>query len=250
MSADENDRHLTRRQTIGAAGVLGAGALLGGGLRFEGSDSVSIAEAAAACTLTAEQEEGPFYVDLEKVRSNIVGSRTGVPLVLRIKIINSSTCKVIKGAAVDIWHADAVGKYSDESSNATAGQTWLRGVQLTDANGLAEFRTVYPGYYQGRAPHIHAKVHIGGSRSGSKYSGGRVSHTGQLFLPESMSAQVYKLAPYTSDPNSLTRLSSDHVYTQQHGSSVIAKVKKRGASLRSGGVLATITFAVNPSASH
>jgi len=204
MSADENVRHLTRRQTIGAAGVLGAGALLGGGgLRFDGSGSVSVAEAAASCTLTTEQEEGPFYVDLEKVKSNIVGSRTGVPLVLRIKVINAATCKVIKGAAVDIWHADAVGKYSDESSNGTSGQTWLRGVQLTDADGVAKFRSVYPGFYQGRTTHIHVKVHIGGSVSGSKFAGGRVSHTGQIFLPEALSAQVYKLAPYTADPKHL-----------------------------------------------
>jgi protocatechuate 3,4-dioxygenase beta subunit len=246
----DQDHHLTRRQTIGAAGAIGAGAMLGGGLRLGGSgDSVSIAEAAAACALTPEAEEGPFYVDLERIRKSIVETRSGVPMLLRIKVVNSKTCKVIKGAAVDIWHADAVGKYSDESSNGTSGQTWLRGVQLTDSHGLAEFRTIYPGFYQGRTPHIHVKVHIGGSANGSKYSGGRVSHTGQLYFSESISDQVYKLAPYTQDPNSLTRHSADRIYTGQGGSKSTIKLKKRGSSLRAQGLLGTITLAVNPSAS-
>lgn len=245
------DHHLTRRQTIGAIGAVGASAMLGGGLLLDGSgDTVSIAEAAAACALTPEAEEGPFYVDLERIRKSIVESRSGVPMLLRIKVVNAKTCKVIKGAAVDIWHADAVGKYSDESSNGTSGQTWLRGVQLTDSHGLAEFRTIYPGFYQGRTPHIHVKVHIGGSANGSKYSGGRVSHTGQLYFSESISDQVYKLAPYTQDPNTLTHHSADRIYTGQGGSKSIVRLKKRGTSLRSQGLLGTITLAVTPSASR
>lgn len=242
--------HLTRRQTIGAAGAVGAGALLAGKLSLDPSDSVTAAEAASACALQAEQEEGPFYVDLDRIRRKIVGGRSGVPLVLRIKLVNSKTCKVIKGAAIDVWHADAVGKYSDESSEGTPGQTWLRGVQLTDKHGVAEFSTVYPGFYEGRTPHIHVKVHIGGARSGSKYAGGHVSHNGQLFLSESISAQVYKLSPYTRDPNTLTKHSADRVYTQQHGSKSVVKLKRRGSSLKKNGLLGTITLAVNPSASH
>jgi protocatechuate 3,4-dioxygenase beta subunit len=246
----DQDHHLTRRQTIGAIGTIGAGAMLGGGLRLGGpGDAVSAAEAAAACTLTAEQEEGPFFVNLERIRRNVVETRSGVPLLLRIKVINAATCKVIKGAAIDIWHADAVGRYSDESSNGTSGQTWLRGVQLTNSSGIAEFKTIYPGFYQGRTPHIHVKVHIGGSARGSKYSGGRVSHNGQLFFSESISDQVYKLAPYTQDPNSLTRHSADRIYKQQHGSGSTLKLSKRGSSLKSQGLLATITLGVNPSAS-
>jgi protocatechuate 3,4-dioxygenase beta subunit len=241
----DHDHHLTRRQTIGAIGAVGAGAVLGGGLRLGGpGDSVSVAEAAAACALTPEAEEGPFYVNLERVRKSIVGGRSGVPLLLRIKVINAKTCKLIKGAAVDIWHADAIGKYSDESSNGTSGQTWLRGVQLTASSGLAEFRTIYPGFYQGRTPHIHVKVHIGGSASGSKYSGGRVSHTGQLYFAESVSDQVYRLAPYTQDPNRLTRHSADRIYTGQGGSKSTIKLSRRGSSLRAQGLLGTITLAV------
>jgi protocatechuate 3,4-dioxygenase beta subunit len=247
----DNAHRLTRRQTINALSALGAGAMLGGGLRLGGpDDGVSVAEAAAACALTPEAEEGPFYVDLERIRRNIVGGRSGVPLLLRIKVVDASSCKVLRGAAVDIWHADAIGKYSDEGSNGTSGQTWLRGVQLTGSGGMAEFRTIYPGFYQGRTPHIHVKVHIGGAASGSRYAGGHVSHTGQLYFSESISDQVYKLAPYTQDPNTLTRHSADRIYSGQGGSKSTIRLKRRGASLRSDGLLGTITLAVTPSASR
>jgi protocatechuate 3,4-dioxygenase beta subunit len=219
---------LTRRQSLGALGVAGAGLLLG---RASFADAPAPA-LAASCTLTPEQEEGPFYVDLNRVRSNIVGTRKGVPLELRITLV-SAACEPVAGAAVDIWHADAVGKYSDEASNGTSGQTWLRGTQLTDDAGQVGFRTVYPGFYQGRCPHIHVKVHAGGS----------VAHTGQLFLPESVSTQVYRRAPYTADPNTRTYRASDHVYTQEHGSSSVLKIVKLG-SLSGKGLRGTATLGV------
>ena len=132
-------------------------------------------------------------------------------------MIDSSTCKPLSGAAVDIWQADAVGSYSDESSQSTVGETWLRGVQLTNAQGLARFTTIYPGFYSGRAPHIHAKVHVGGTTSGSRYSGGHVSHTGQIFFPESTSTRVFKTGAYREDQNQRTYLAEDRVYTEQGG---------------------------------
>src|SRR5207244_3142413 len=160
----------------------------------------------------------PFYVALERIRSDIRGGRTGVPLRLRIAVTDTSTCRPLSGAAVDIWHADGLGEYSDESSQGTVGQTWLRGVQITDANGLARFTTIYPGFYQGRAPHIHVKAHTGGSHSGTRYRGGHVAHTGQFFFPEATSTRVYRTSPYTKDPNTRTRNADDHVYTGEHGS--------------------------------
>ena len=78
---------------------------------------------------------------------------------------DASTCKPVKGAAVDIWHASAAGRYSGEAANDTVGPHVLRGIQRTDARGLALFETVYPGWYTGRAVHIHVKVHVGGTSS-------------------------------------------------------------------------------------
>jgi protocatechuate 3,4-dioxygenase beta subunit len=235
-------REVTRRSALKAAFAASAGAVLLGGTRLLGT-SVDEA-AAAACTLSAEQEEGPFYVALHRVRSNIVGSREGVPLLLRITIVDSATCKPLAGAAVDVWQADAVGHYSDESREGTLGQTWLRGVQLTDSHGLAKFTTIYPGFYSGRAPHIHVKVHVGGTRSGSRYSGGHVSHNGQIFFPEALSTKVYRSSPYTQDANARTFRKSDRVYTGEHGASSVLKVTG-GVSA---GLRGTITMAVDTTA--
>jgi protocatechuate 3,4-dioxygenase beta subunit len=242
MSREPVER--TRRSALKAVFAASAGAVLLGGPRSLGT-SADEALAASACTLTAEQEEGPFYVALNRIRSNIVGSRTGVPLILRITVIDSSTCKPIKGAAVDVWQADAVGHYSDESQEGTSGQTWLRGLQLTDANGLAKFTTIYPGFYSGRAPHIHVKVHIGGGHTGSKYSGGHVSHNGQIFFPEALSTKVYRSSPYTQDANTRTYRKSDRIYTGQHGASSVLKIS--GGSVSSG-LRGAITLAVDTAA--
>ena len=107
------------------------------------------------------------------MRRNVTEGRPGVPLTLRLTVVNASSCKPIKGAAVEIWHCDAGGVYS--ATGAEADERFLRGIQRTDAKGLAIFRTLYPGWYQGRTVHIHAMVHIGGN----------VVHTGQLYFPDS-----------------------------------------------------------------
>jgi protocatechuate 3,4-dioxygenase beta subunit len=237
---------VTRRGALKAALAASAGAVLLGGPRLLGT-SVDEALAAGACTLTAEQEEGPFYVALNRIRSDIVGNRKGVPLILRVTLIDSATCKPLKGAAVDVWQADAVGHYSDESQEGTSGQTWLRGLQLTDANGLAKFTTIYPGFYSGRAPHIHVKVRLGGRHTTSKYSGGHVSHNGQIFFPEALSTKVYRSSPYTQDANTRTYRKSDRIYTGQNGASSVLKIT--GGSVASG-LRGTIIMAVDTAASR
>ena len=126
--------------------------------------------------------EGPYYLADEKLRRNITEGLPGAPLALRLTVLDASSCKPIKGAAVDIWHASAAAKYSGEESNGTVGRTYLRGIQRTDAKGLALFKTVYPGWYQGRAVHIHVIVHVGGN----------VVHTGQLFFRDSFTDAVYR----------------------------------------------------------
>jgi protocatechuate 3,4-dioxygenase beta subunit len=236
---------LDRRQAIRVA--VGAGAVLLGGGRVLGLTSTGSALAEDVCTLTPEQEEGPFYVALERIRANIAGGRTGVPLRLAVTVIDSASCKPLKGAAVDVWQADAVGHYSDESQEGTVRQTRLRGVQITDAAGLASFTTIYPGFYAGRAPHIHAKVHVGATRAGSKLTGGHVSHNGQIFFPETLSTKVYATAPYTQDTNTRTYRASDRVYTGQGGSRSVLKI--------AGGSVGTqlkghITLAVNTAESY
>ena len=149
--------------------------------------------------------EGPYYIAGEKVRRNITEGLPGAPLTLRLGVVDASTCRPIKGAAVDIWHASAGGKYSGEESNGTVGRTFLRGIQRTDAKGLALFQTVYPGWYPGRAVHIHVKVHLGGN----------VVHTGQLFFRDSFTDAVYRRAPYNGRAARDVRNADDSIYRQR-----------------------------------
>jgi protocatechuate 3,4-dioxygenase beta subunit len=249
-SDDLKSAGLTRQRLFRDAGVLGV-ALIGGGSLGAGrglaelSGLAATAAAAGALSLTPEQEEGPYYVALEKIRKDITLGQPGVPLTLKLKIVNSTTGKPIRNAACDIWHCDASGVYSDESVENTVGATWLRGVQLTGADGIAEFDTIYPGHYAGRATHIHVKVHIGGTNGGTTYSGGHVSHTGQLFFDDAISGQVYVLAPYTSDTAARVLDPADGVYTEQGGAKSLVKLNLLGATVANG-FLGTVTLGVNP----
>jgi protocatechuate 3,4-dioxygenase beta subunit len=239
---------LTRRQTLGAAGAAGVGLVFAGvGGKLAGiggsEDEASAAAAAKTCLrLTAEQEEGPFYVDLGKVRANVVEGQEGVPLDLRVRVIDHERCVVVPNAAVDIWQCNAYGVYSDESSEQTVGQTYLRGIQFTDADGWAELKTIYPGHYEGRATHIHVKVHIGGKRTKKAYSGGHVCHTGQMLFDESVTDAVYATSPYAASTVARVPNAQDRVYSQQGGRRSMPKLSGSVGS----GYLGKIALGVDP----
>jgi protocatechuate 3,4-dioxygenase beta subunit len=201
------------------------------------------------CVLTPEQEEGPFYIDLAEVRRNIVENRPGVPLALALAVVDSDTCKPIHDAAVDVWHCDALGVYSGEPSEGSEGETYLRGIQLTDGNGLADFTTIYPGQYPGRTTHIHVKVHIGGRQNSGTYSGGHVSHTGQLFTSDRRDAEVFALAPYNRNTAELTPRDADGVFLGQGGSSSVLTLTRVGNSLARGGFMARATLGIDRTSS-
>jgi protocatechuate 3,4-dioxygenase beta subunit len=242
-------RGLTRRQSLGAAGVAGAGVLLSGaatrlpGILDSGGSEAIGAQAKTCLRLVPEQEEGPFYVDIEKVREDTVEGQEGVPLDLRIRVIDHGKCEPIVGAACDIWLCNASGVYSDESSEQTVGQTYLRGVQFTDSEGWAEFKTIYPGHYAGRATHVHIKVHIGGKRTAKTYSGGHVCHTGQVFFHEGVSDKVYELSPYEESTVARVPNSQDRVFSQQGGKYSMPKLSGNVGS----GIEATLALGVDPS---
>jgi protocatechuate 3,4-dioxygenase beta subunit len=253
MTSEHEDRlraGLSRRRVLQQAGALGLAATVGGvaaGRRLLEPDvAEAAASAATGLTLTPEQEEGPFYVALERVRRNITLGRPGVPLHLHIKVVTAAG-KPVTNAACDIWQCDALGVYSDESSENTVGQTWLRGVRLTGADGVAEFVTIYPGHYQGRTTHIHVKVHVGGHTSSGAYHGGHVSHTGQILFDDAVTTRVYQLAPYTSDTAVRVLNASDRVYSEQGGARSRLELKLLGSKVADG-YLGTITLVVNPAA--
>ena len=214
MDENTHEPRLTRRESLLRLGGLAA-AVAGGGAAVAGRDLLEAQDADAAttglaavdaglvdCVLTPEMTEGPYYVPGDKVRRNITEGRPGVPLTLRLSVLDVSTCRPIKGAAVDIWHCDAGGLYSEETSLGTGSQRFMRGIQRTDRNGLAQFRTVYPGWYQGRTVHIHVKTFLGG----------RTIHTGQLFFQDSLTDAVYKRSPYSSRGARSTRNAADSIF--------------------------------------
>ena len=217
-----SDSRFTRRGSLVRLGGLVATAVGGAGLKIEtseGAGPAAVASGAVTCVLTPEQTEGPYYIANEAVRRNITEGRPGTPMLLRAFVVNASTCKPIKGAAVDIWHADAGGVYSGFGSGA-ANRTFMRGIQRTNAKGLALFRTVYPGWYQGRTVHIHVKVHLGGN----------VLHTGQLYFPDTVTDAVYRKAPYASRPNRDVRNAGDSIY-RNGGKRSQVSVRKNSAGV-------------------
>jgi protocatechuate 3,4-dioxygenase beta subunit len=177
---------LNRRQALAGLGTVSLGALLAACSEDEPSNPESAAfDDTSACTLTPEQTEGPYYFDVDSIRSDIREDRKGVPLKLAIRIRDAERCQPIRNAVVDIWHCDAAGSYSGLEEDGT----FLRGAQVTDAKGIVQFTTIYPGWYRGRTVHIHAKVHLDR----------RTVLTTQLYFDEKTTAAVYRRQPYAGD---------------------------------------------------
>jgi protocatechuate 3,4-dioxygenase beta subunit len=204
---------MTRRRALGLAGAAGA-AYVAGPLRpFGGTGdaaSPNEADAAATCVLAPEVTEGPYWVDVREERSDVRAGQSGVPLKLDLYVYRSDdSCAPEAGAIVDIWHANASGLYSDEASNGTSGETWLRGYQETDSNGHVAFTTIYPGWYMGRTDHIHVRVRT--------FSGSATTYnfTTQIFFDEATSAAVFATSPYSARAGRDTTNEEDMIYQQE-----------------------------------
>jgi protocatechuate 3,4-dioxygenase beta subunit len=169
----------TRRAAI--AGITGCLAAL---------PSRGILAQAAGCVLTPDSGEGPFYFDANRVRADVTENAAGAPLDIAIRILRADECASFAGARVDLWQADALGLYSgyrDQSgvggisTRSAVDRTYLRGTQLTDAEGWVRFKTVYPSWYGGRTPHIHYKVLLGAEELCAS----------QIFFPDEINAEVF-----------------------------------------------------------
>ncbi len=158
------------------------------------------------CVLTPQATEGPFYFDTDLVRRDIVEDRVGAPLRMAVRVVRvDENCRPLEGVLVDLWHADAAGVYSGYPGQLggldTSGQTFLRGIQATGADGIARFDTIYPGWYPGRTVHIHFKVHY----QGNSYV------TSQFYFPDELSDRVFERSPYSDRPDRTTRNANDSV---------------------------------------
>jgi protocatechuate 3,4-dioxygenase beta subunit len=209
-------RRLTRRDTLALIGVSGVALLTGA--RTLRAAGVANAAAPPTCVMRPAQTEGPFFVDGEMQRSDIRADtrdgsvKAGVPLSLRFQVSQdgSAACNPLAGVQVHVWHSDAAGSYSDpgERRASTASQQFLRGFQLTDATGGVEFLTIYPGWYQGRAPHIHFKLRMAAESATARSR----EFTSQLYFDDALSDRVYAIAPYARRGRQAVRNADDFIF--------------------------------------
>ncbi|MGB8938856.1 MAG: intradiol ring-cleavage dioxygenase [Streptomyces sp.] len=292
---------MTRRKILLAGGaavaVAGAGGALASTASAEGTSTASSEASSSSSSgtcyrLTGETTEGPYYIDADKIRKDITEDREGIPFTLRLKVIDSDTCRPLKRAAVDIWHCDALGIYSGYESMSGGGgggtpptgaptgtptgtpptggpgggdggggggggghqgptddERYLRGTQLTDQHGYVEFRTVFPGWYQGRAVHIHTKVHVDGKMTDSGYEGGHACHTGQFFFTETAVLASAEVAPYSTSTTERTTLDEDTIYGGGGTQDGLLKLRYRKGHIEKG-VIGTLTMGVDPDETH
>ena len=184
------------------------------------SNASAAATALPACIVVPALTEGPYFVDEQLNRSDIrsdpggAPARQGVELTLTLNVLSvaGGSCAPMSGATVDVWHCDALGAYSDVVDTGqgfnTRGQKWLRGLQATNANGQVKFTTIYPGWYQGRATHIHFKV-----RKDNK------EFTSQFFFDDKLSDQINDgFAPYSQKGSrGRQQNAGDGIYRQSNG---------------------------------
>jgi protocatechuate 3,4-dioxygenase beta subunit len=203
----DHPHRISRREAVAGA----AAAATGAGLYVLLRGGPEQADSASDCVLTPELTEGPYYLDNHLIRRDIRGGKKGVLLTLKLGVQDAGTCKPIQGATVEIWHCDALGNYSGFNTSGN----YLRGGQKTNSAGVATFKTIYPGWYEGRAVHIHVKVHVGGD----------VVHTGQLFFNDTTTDKVYTHSPYSSRGARTMRNSSDNIYRSGGSKSLVRLTK-------------------------
>lgn len=206
-------RVLTRREALGVLGVSGLALLsdtrLGLALPRQGRPG-------PACVVRPEQTEGPYFTDVKLNRSDIrsdpgtgvVKEGTPLALILAVSRVGEASCAPLAGAHVDIWHCDAEGVYSDVEDPGfnTVGQRFLRGYQVTDAAGEARFQTIYPGWYSGRAVHIHFKIRTDpGAARGLEF-------TSQLYFDDALNNRVFSRAPYATQGQRRGRNADDRLF--------------------------------------
>ena len=198
---------LGRREAVRLLGLFGAG-LVTGCAPWEARG----AQPSSTCIALPEQTAGPFFAGNAPKRSDIRAGRPGAPLQLTLNVLQlkNGSCTPLPGAHIDLWQCDASGVYSDD--------TFLRGYQLTDASGTAEFTTIIPGWYPGRAVHIHFKIHGTGYQFAS-----------QLYFDDTVTDRVFAREPYANRTGRRVRNASDGIFRDGGEQLLLALAENGGA---------------------
>ena len=200
-SSDDDGGEASGATTTSTTEAAGTATTAAAGATLTAADFASL----GTCKLTPEQTEGPFYIDVGLDRRDITEGLEGHPLRLGVRVVDAD-CNAVPGAVVDVWHADTTGDYSaftDGSGGDDAGEgtTFLRGSQVADADGIVEFGTIYPGWYPGRAVHIHTKVRLDDA----------AVLTTQLYFPDDLTDEVQAEDPYAAHGTRDTRNEDDSI---------------------------------------
>jgi protocatechuate 3,4-dioxygenase beta subunit len=267
-------RHLiSRRRALSLGGTVGLGALVAActdsstpapaasssGAALTPSttapaDVLALLNQANTCTTAKEETQGPYWFDVDQIRSDLREDRPGTPLVLAVRAHDLSACSTgaaptpIPNSVVEIWHCDAGGEYSgfesggggggetsdgsyssgDTEATTTDDGTYLRGAQVADAHGVVQFTTIYPGWYRGRTVHIHLKLHVDR----------KTVVTTQLYFDEAVTDAVFATSPYDERTGRDTRNSDDSIFDP----SGLVTVRRTGT-----GYLAAVNLGVDAS---
>jgi protocatechuate 3,4-dioxygenase beta subunit len=218
-----------RREVLSLLGAAGSAVVIATHLPGIVGDAVA---APLDCVVTPTQTEGPYFIDEKLLRNDIRSdpasglAKPGMPLRLRFSVmrVDGTRCAPLNGAIIDLWQCDASGTYSDvrdfQGLFDTRGQKLLRGYQLTDASGAAEFLTLYPGWYAGRAVHIHFKVRVPSAAGRDR------ELTSQLYFDEAVTDRVHASAPYNQKGQRDTRNDADGIFRRADGSKLLVPLQE------------------------
>lgn len=230
MHGDDQEvgKVLNRRELLALLGLTGVGVLVGH--RVLGAGAATPTMSLPACVVRPAQTEGPYFVDQVLQRSDIrTEPSTGTPtsgaelaFAFTVSRVTSDGCTPLAGAQVDVWQCDAAGVYSgvrDPGFDSSA-RRFLRGSQPTDANGVARFTTIYPGWYPGRTVHIHFKIRTSPSAArGHEF-------TSQVYFDDALTDRIHARAPYSAHQGRRTRNADDGIF-RRGGESLMLDVTER-----------------------
>ncbi|KAF5362879.1 hypothetical protein D9758_007019 [Tetrapyrgos nigripes] len=183
------------------------------------TDASTIFDGESSCVLASEVTQGPYYVDGEYVRYDLREDQEGVDIYVDVQLIDVSTCEPVPDVYIDFWHANSTGVYSgvvsggngntDDATNLN--NTFGRGIQKTDEDGVAQWLSLFPGHYTGRTTHIHVSAHQtnGTLFMNGTYIGDSISHVGQIYFDQDLISEVEALEPYSTNTQTLTTNEED-----------------------------------------